>query len=524
MTTNRQPGRVPSGSRPPQNRSREVPSSSGLKVSSQVTRVLLIDDDQDDFVLTRSLLQEIVDQDFQLDWVQTFDEGCERVLADQHDVYLVDYRLGVDDGLELIRECLSQGRPGPFILLTAQRDRDLDLRAMKVGASDFLVKSDTTPEILERSIRYSRRHIGTLMKLQHTAWEHSLLASAVQNLGTAVLITDATREGHHVVFVNPGFTALTGYRASEIIGRSLSLLRGPETDPDTLERVEQAYCEGTRLRTEIVKYRKNGEPYWCDLTVSPIFDEQGRLTNIIELHHDVTKEKEAQKESRAKSDFLAVMSHELRTPLNSVIGFTNVLLKNEERNLSPTQIKYLERVSSNGEHLLRIINDILDISRIEAGAVSVQSERVDLRRLVSETVQQLEGRLTEKALDLQLDVPGLPIYLNTDPQRLKQVLINLVDNAIKFTEEGFVRVSICRDREGNPTAIRVSDSGIGIPEDQQAKIFEPFTQAVQGLNRTYQGTGLGTTIARSLCRMLGFHLSLSSQPGKGTTFTIRLGR
>jgi signal transduction histidine kinase len=224
----------------------------------------------------------------------------------------------------------------------------------------------------------------------------------------------------------------------------------------------------------------------------------------------------AEEANRAKSDFLARMSHELRTPLNSVVGFTNVLL----RKADGRDHDYLTRIRDNGTHLLGLIDDILDLARIEAGRIEVELQEMDLATLVRETVDQLEGKALASGVALVERVPRGLGPLRADDARLRQVLINLVGNAIKFTPQGRVDVEVEAGPDGRPERLHVRDTGIGIARDRLASIFHPFEQADGTISRKYGGTGLGLAVSRSLCELMGFALSVESEEGRGSVFTI----
>ena len=267
---------------------------------------------------------------------------------------------------------------------------------------------------------------------------------------------------------------------------------------------------------------------------APVFGPEGELIRFQGTGQDITEQKAAEEElvrakeaaeaaNRAKSDFLSGMSHELRTPLNSVIGFANVLRKNKTETLRPQELSYLDRILANGKHLLGLINDILDLSKIEAGKMELQIEAVALEALVRATVDELQGSMGGKPVALEMRLPENLAPIDTDAGRMKQVLINLVGNAIKFTDRGQVKVVVHSDAEsGNPTRIDVIDSGIGIPSERLSSIFAPFEQADQGTSRRYGGTGLGLAISRSLVELLGYRLEVRSVPGAGSTFSIIL--
>jgi signal transduction histidine kinase/ligand-binding sensor domain-containing protein len=231
----------------------------------------------------------------------------------------------------------------------------------------------------------------------------------------------------------------------------------------------------------------------------------------------------AEEANNAKSQFLAIVSHELRTPLNSVIGFTNILLKRKRGKLDEEDLLYLERILENGKHLLTLINGVLDLSKIEAGKGDLMIERVCLNNLIRDTVGQLEGRLGEKDIRLFVDLPPEEVFFHTDQGKLKQILINLLGNAIKFTDHGSIHVRLIVHPETSiAERIDVIDTGIGIPVDRQEAVFEPFGQADSSTTRRFGGTGLGLTISRRFADLLGYRLALKSEEGKGSTFSIIL--
>jgi len=268
---------------------------------------------------------------------------------------------------------------------------------------------------------------------------------------------------------------------------------------------------------------------------NPIREVAG-ITGVAAFGQDVTARRrtqlalrmakeEAEQASRAKSHFLASMSHELRTPLNSVIGFTNILLKNRSGTLKEEELGFLERIGANGKHLLELINEVLDLAKIEAGRMQLVPEPVDLRTLIRETLSQLEGQARGRPGPVRLlgEVPERVAMIETDRGKLRQVIINLVGNALKFTAEGEIVVSVAVQEDGRtPRAIAVRDTGIGIPPDRLQAIFEAFQQADASTGREFGGTGLGLTISRSLCQLMGFDLRVESQVGRGSTFTILL--
>ena len=230
--------------------------------------------------------------------------------------------------------------------------------------------------------------------------------------------------------------------------------------------------------------------------------------------------------NRAKAEFLTHMSHELRTPLNSIIGFTNILTKNTGKTLSAKDLKFVERIGFNGAHLLSLVDRILDLSRIEQGELRLRYSQVDVGKAVRAVCESLEGAasLANVSLTCEDVAPAniAPAPLQTDESKLHQIMMNLVGNALKFTPAGgSVRVSVVHDEvSGVPLRIEVSDTGIGIAEEAQARVFEAFEQAEEDTGARFGGTGLGLRISRALAEALGFALTLTSAPGEGSTFTV----
>jgi len=286
-------------------------------------------------------------------------------------------------------------------------------------------------------------------------------------------------------------------------------------------------------RIEITALRRNGTEFPVELSITPLKQGKGGaafsafvrdITERKKTEEELRKAKEqAEEASRSKSEFLANMSHELRTPLNSVIGFSTVVLRGKGKSLPPQETTYVERILDNGKHLLGLINTILDLSKIEAGKVELNIVPIALDALVRDTLAQLEGRLVDRKIRLIADLPTSIAPFPTDPDKLKQVLINLVGNALKFTEQGSVTVRIVVDSKNDmPRRIDIIDTGVGIPKEMLGKIFDAFQQVDTGMARKYEGTGLGLTISRSLSNLLGCRIEVQSELGKGSTFSLHL--
>ncbi len=333
---------------------------------------------------------------------------------------------------------------------------------------------------------------------------------------------------------NATFMNMIGYEKEEIDALDIARISHPEDWQKNKELTDQLFRrEINSYRMEKRYIRKDGSWFWADLSVSTFFgpdDDQLAIGTII----DITSAKnlqeklklameEANQANHAKSEFLANMSHEIRTPLNSVIGFTELL---DSLLHDPKKKSYLNSIKTGGKNLLMLINDILDLSKIEAGRMELHPELVALSAIMEEVRQIFSLRIEEKQLDFSIDIQkDMPDALLLDEVRLRQVMFNLVGNAIKFTHNGFVRIKLRRlftYNEAIDLAILVEDSGIGIPKDQQQLIFDAFKQQAGQSTRKYGGTGLGLAISKRLVEMMGGEISLVSEAGKGSVFKVVL--
>ena len=322
----------------------------------------------------------------------------------------------------------------------------------------------------------------------------------------------------------------------ELLGKSDFDFFSEEHARQAFEDEQQLMKSGQPITVEEKETWPDGSVTWALSTKMPLLDELGKVAGTFGISRDITDRKRAEEAmrfakeaaeeaSRTKSQFLANMSHELRTPLNSVIGFAGILLKNKSGSLSPTELNFLERISANGRHLLALINEILDLSKIEARKVELQIAPVALDVLVRETIAQQEGLVRDRPVQLLADVPERVAPMPADAEKLRQIIINLIGNALKFTERGSVTVRVVtRPDDHKPVQIDVVDTGIGIPKEKLGVIFQAFQQADASTARKYGGTGLGLTISQALCQLMGFHIEVTSAVGHGSTFSVILCR
>ncbi len=630
-------------------------------------RVLLIEDDPDDYYLMRDLLLDIPGSTIQLDWASSADAGREAFVECHHDAYLVDYRLGASNGLELLQEALEQGCKAPIILLTGLGDRDLAMRALEAGAADYLVKGHLDAFTLERAIRYAlqqKRHADELGQkvaertieleranaaLRVSEEQYRLLVEGASGFGMMML-----DRGGRITAWNLGAERLVGYSESEILGQHFARLFIPEDlaaekPAKELERSERLgradddnwlvrkdgsrfWASGVtsalrdaagqplghakvvrditdRLRAEealrsseeyfrglaqglpisvwislpggdmdfvnqqwldytgqTLEFARSSPTAWmqaldardlaavtkaydeglrskqgfsiearfcraCDGTARwhltrcvPLLDEEGQVLKYLCTCTDIEDLKRAEevlKEAdRQKDEFLAMLAHELRNPLAPIRNALHFLRLGG--GTPDTYQQAHELMERQVEHLVRLVDDLLDVSRITRGKINLQSEEVDLSSVIARAVESSRPVIAEHGHHLEVSLPPAPVAIVADPVRLAQVFLNLLNNAAKYTPRGG-RIWLRAGVEQDQAVIRVRDNGLGISQEMLPKIFDLFIQVDSALDRTQGGLGIGLTLVRRLTELHGGTVDVVSDgPGEGSEFTVRL--
>lgn len=368
--------------------------------------------------------------------------------------------------------------------------------------------------------------------------ETEQLSLVARHANDGVIVCNARRE---VLWVNETFTRITGYTLEDAFGKRLSsILAGPNTDMETVAGMLRATEAGQPFRGEVEIQTRDGRDVWVESNQVPIFDSQGNVDRIITVERDITEQKlvaqkldaakrEAEQGARAKSEFLATVTHELRTPMNGIIGMSDLICGTD---LTEEQQLYADTIRSSASSLLHLIDDILDFSKLDAAKMKLNAVDYDLPTCLEETVLPFRAMALERSLWLVLEIDeDLPQYIHGDDKRLRQVLVNLIGNALKFTESGGIRIKVSINAgldahkintHAHQIDISVQDTGIGIDKDKLDCIFQEFSQAESDTTRRFGGTGLGLAISRKLVRMMGGEITVSSEPDEGSCFSVHL--
>jgi signal transduction histidine kinase/DNA-binding response OmpR family regulator len=495
-------------------------------------RALIVEDSENDSQL---LVMELRRGGWTVDHerVDTLDAMTVAIERQQWDLIIADFSMPQFSGLAALRLARSSAASVPFMLVSGTMGEATAVAAMKAGASDYLFKGDLSRLVpaVERELRAAEeretaRETGRLLDTREAQLAEALRLSKLGtwNLNLQNDSSELSEEAQLLLGcakgeTHPSFSQFIQHIHSDDRDAFTSVFFNRVVSRISQDyRLVSADAGGTfvHIRGEIVR-DKDGNPTRAGGMIQDITQRKLADAELLRLKDA------AEAANRAKSEFLANMSHELRTPMSAILGFADMMTRTGDHAIDAAEC--VSTIRRNSQHLLDLINEILDLSKIEAGQMKVERIQCDLPALLCELGALMQPRAAEKSLQITIDIQGpVPRYIQTDPQRLRQILVNLLGNAIKFTPSGCVNLTVSQKNQAESCQLIlvVRDTGIGMTSEQLSRVFEPFAQAESSTTRKFGGTGLGLTISRRLARLLDGDITVSSEPNIGSAFTVTM--
>lgn len=466
--------------------------------------ILIVDDDEDDFIITGEYIKSIPGNSFKIDWSKNYKDGMKRLLSGEYNLCFVDYRLGAKSGVDFLKEAMQNNCEDPIVLLTGKGNYEVDIQAMQFGAVDYLVKTELSTEKMERCIRYALERAVTLKALKSNERKYR---SIFEKSKDVVFVVD-----YELNFkdVNEAVATLLGYTKEEVLKMNLC------------ELIEQAqhkkYLQQTVLHhnevndREVILNTREGEKKFCILTLTPedSTKENGYVQGII---HDITNLKKEEKATlqgeklAAAGRLVRTIAHEVRNPLNNITLSVEQMqqdIKDESMQL------YMNIIQRNGKRISDLISELLNTSRPS----EITLEKQTLQNILDDVIAASIDRLTLKRIKLQLSYPNNIQLVFADREKLKLALLNVVINAIEAMEEQTGQLSISLQNQDSNVLLTISDNGCGISDENISRLFEPY------FTQKRNGVGLGLTFTLNILQAHKANIEVSSEPGKGTTFAI----
>lgn len=475
-----------------------------MNLKHKSARILIVDDDEDDFIITSDYIKSIPGNSFTINWCSSYNDGVKKLLEGGYDLFFVDYRLGVKSGVDFLKEARENNCDNPIILLTGKGNYAVDLQAMELGAIDYLVKTELTVEKMERCIRYSMERAATMQALQANERKYRTIFEKSKDV---VFVTDVQL---NFIDVNSAIHTLLGYNKEEILGTNLcDIIEQPQHRKFLLQSLQHGHNVND---WEVLMNTRDGEKKQCTLSVTlePAEGEEGYVQGII---HDITNLKKIEK-ANLQSEKLAAagrlvrtIAHEVRNPLNNItlsIEQMQHSIKDESAEL------YMSIIQRNSKRISDLISELLYTSRPSEHSLSGET----LQTIIDDVVAASIDRLTLKNMKLKLNYPNSGQRIQADKEKLKLALLNIVINAVEAMKEGEGVLTVNVESNDKYAVLTISDNGSGISEENIARLFEPY------FTQKRNGVGLGLTFTLNILQAHKAIIEVSSQLGAGTTFTI----
>jgi len=503
--------------------------------------ILIVDDELAIHAITKSALRDKVFDGKKLNFISAMSaEEAKQIISQPNEIALalIDVVMETPDaGLGLvtyIREKLNNKRIR-LVLRTGQPSQAPEEDIVDLyDINDYKEKTELTAQKLYTLVRTSLKQYELICELEVEVEEVSSELGHQRHALDEHAIVAITNTKGAITYANEKFSEISGYSKEELIGSNHRIINSATHSKKFWVRMYRELTKGNVWKGKICNRNKNGILYWVDTTIVPFKGTDGKIKSYVAIRSDITKQVKSKRKMLEaikiaedavveKSEFLACMSHEIRTPMNGVIGMLALLKRTKLDELQTHQLSIAE---SSAHSLLTIVNDILDFSKIEAGKIELENIEFDLRQELGEIVESFALSAAKKNISMVLNLSKVKYaWIKSDPVRLRQIVSNILGNAIKFTEKGHIVINANLDSNKNGTTrlkLDIIDTGIGISEEKIEKLFDSFSQADSSTTRLYGGTGLGLSISKKLCALMNGNIKVSSELGKGSTFHIDL--
>jgi PAS domain S-box-containing protein len=467
-------------------------------------RVLIVDDDEDDFFLTSDYLNDIRGKKFTIDWAKNFDDAVGKVTSCEYDICFFDFLLGAKTGLDLLKKAIQEGCQSPIILLTGKGDHKIDMEAMRLGAVDYLIKSELDSEKLERCIRYSLERADTLKTLRESEQQYRTIFNHVRQ---GIIVTQP-KDGSFIYY-NPATLEMLGYEAEELNNMSTAkIFEKPEIWHLFNERLEE---NGNIDKFEAIFLTKKGEKKICLIDAQKQKNSEGK-ESFLSIIHDVTAQRKAERENMmlekmaATGRLVRTLAHEVRNPLTNI----HLSVEQLEGEMDDEDSKlFLGIIKRNGQRISDLITELLNNSKPSELAFG----KVSVHKILDETLEQAIDRINLKSIALEKQY-GEDVLLNVDSNKIKIALLNIIINAVEAMDEGKGLLLIKSYISNNYCYISIKDNGTGISPENMSRLFEPYFTAKNN------GIGLGLAATLNIIQSHKATVDVNSEVGKGTEFII----
>lgn len=468
-------------------------------------RILIIDDDEDDFFITSEYMKQIQEYQLQIDWCYRFNDAVQHLQARHYDMYFVDYRLGAKTGLDFLKEAVRLGCEEPIVLLTGKGNKDVDIEAMQMGATDYLIKTELTTDKLERCIRYS---------LERTAYLKALRANEKKYRNIFELSKDAVFTADQSLRfrdMNGATSALLGFEKEELIRLRVYDIIGDEGDRKLLEKI--LYEDGEVNDLELEFQTKGGEKKSCIFSITATVDESGSYYQG--LMHDITNLRRAEKANLlieklgATGRLVRTLAHEVRNPLNNINMSVEQLLQAPEINTEESPL-FLDIIQRNSKRIGDIITELLDTSR----PTDLVFDRCTLQSIMDESIAEALDRITLQHVNMQIKYANEPCTIMANKEKLKIAFLNIIINAVEAVPPVTGQLNITIESMKESHIVTISDNGCGIPEENISRLFEPYFTSKRN------GMGLGLAATLNILQSHKATIDVTSVLKQGTTFVI----